>query len=115
MTHSCPYCGGPYDPPPLKTDLDRNRIYINGHPVKVLPGVAEVLDVLLNDFPNSVTATRLIDRLWGATGGPDTAENVVKVYISKLRKCLEQSDWRVVNGRRTGGRSKYQLMKADFV
>jgi DNA-binding SARP family transcriptional activator len=65
------------------------EVWEGGQPIP-LGGIKQraVLAILLLHANDLLSADRIIDELWGETP-PDTARNVIQVYMSQLRKVLE--------------------------
>lgn len=104
--HVCPYCNGPYAPPALKADLDRNYIGVEGKQIKAPPKVVEMFSIMADAHPVGVTRERLVAKMWGAGGGPES-ETIISVYMLKLREALKGTDWTVTKFRL----GKYQLLR----
>ena len=60
---------------------------VDGRPARLAPRPRAVLAVLLLHAGDVVSASRLIDAVWG-DDPPDTATNVLQGYVSSLRKAL---------------------------
>lgn len=92
----CPYCGGEYDPPELRADLDTNHIEVNGERIKAPPKAVEMFSELLSSYPGVAYKERMILRVWGYDGGPEDV-SIVSVYMSMLRRFLTGKGWRIDN------------------
>lgn len=101
---TCPYCNGPYSPPPLQADVGHNKILVDGHAIPVQPSVVELFSVLLDHYPAVASVDSLICRLWGAAE-PECSTNLVRIYVKRLRHALDGTGWVVQNYRGQG----YQL------
>ncbi len=93
----CPYCGGEYEQPPLRADMDRFFIEAGGHRVKAEPRVCGVFAALAANQTSTLSDERLAVHIWGAIGCPGDLRATIHVYIWKLRKALTGTGWAVKN------------------
>ena len=81
---------------PVEAVADGESVELGGGKLRSLLGL------LLLDANRVVSSERLIDALWGASP-PETATNVLQVYVSQLRRALREaepgSDCRLVTRR----------------
>lgn len=104
--HVCPYCKGPYTPPDIHADLDRNCVVIEGKSIKTTPRVAEIMSVLYESYPMGASKDHIIARIWGASGGPECRQTL-SVHMAALRKAISVTGWKVIKPRI----GNYQLTK----
>lgn len=110
----CPHCGGvlaPAEPigrgvipPELRDALD----------VMMRPATihAAILRKLTRHFGEEVLAANLIDAVYGASGGPLTVRNTMRVHISRLRGRLRPLGLIVVGTRYPAG---YRLERGPHI
>jgi hypothetical protein len=65
-----------------------------------------VLCKFVDSFPRVVSKDAMVDELYSLSpdGGPDTANRVIDVYLTKIRQAIRPLGWNVV--RVTSGRYK---------
>lgn len=100
----CPCCGRPMEAPRAPLD-DLVSIPMEGKQ-------RGVLEVLQEIYPRAASKEFLIERLYDYSGDgpPDTVEQIIKVYVSRLRKVLVPYGWTIPscrNGR--GSHDRYRL------
>lgn len=86
-TPSCPTCGGVLPETKLVVDLNTNVVVLGSHRIKLRPRDAEVMAVLQEYYPRSVSESRIEDRVLGNESG-ERCREWVRVRISMLRKKL---------------------------
>lgn len=76
------------------------------------PRERQVLDVLINAYPRPLSTRQIVDRVYGddPSGGPETAENAVRVYMWRLRQKLETFGW---TAKKEKGRSGVRLQQTE--
>ena len=85
---NCPCCKQPLKKTKLPiVDLNNNRILLDGAYAHVKPQQAELLSVLVDRFPATVSYETLAERMWGVTG-PDNVKNALKVIRCQLCRVL---------------------------
>lgn len=54
-----------------------------------------VLDELIDAYPKSLSIQQLVNLVWAddPTGGPDTANNSISVYLHHIRRKLSDFGW----------------------
>jgi two-component system response regulator RegX3 len=72
---------------PVRVDLDRRDVTVNGMPVTLTPKEFELLVVLLRNAGRVLTRQQLIDRVWGSDYVGDT--RTLNVLITRLRAKIE--------------------------
>lgn len=90
MSDICPCCGNPCDPlTAIKAELQMT-FRVRG--VNLWPQELYILSALYR-WDGLVTNSRLIDVLYGddPDGGPETADVVVKVVVSRIRKKIKKA------------------------
>jgi two-component system, OmpR family, KDP operon response regulator KdpE len=72
----------------LKIDLDEQKIYVLGEPVKLTPKEYKLLEYLLAHANQVISVNQILEHVWGWAykDNPD----YIHVYISHLRQKLEQ-------------------------
>lgn len=78
---------GPFVAGPLEVDLERRRVRVAGHEVKLTPTEYRLLAVLVRHAGRVVTQRQLLTEVWG----PKSAEasQYLRVYMTHLRRKLE--------------------------
>jgi two-component system response regulator RegX3 len=72
---------------PVRVDVDRRDVTVNGIPVILTPKEFELLEVLLRNAGRVLTRQQLIDRVWGLDYVGDT--RTLNVLITRLRGKIE--------------------------
>lgn len=83
----CPHCGGVLvlaGPVSIPPDL-RDVLHVMMRPATIH---AAILRKLTWRFGEEIPATQLIAAVYGASGGPLTVRNTMRVHISRLRHRL---------------------------
>lgn len=89
MTAGCPRCGFHADEATLQVDLQANMLFAGNTAIGLVPGHAVVAERLIRGRGQTVTTEQLIFALYGGPDyEPEHADNIVKVYVSALRKLL---------------------------
>lgn len=78
---------GPFVAGPLEVDLERRRVRVAGHEVRLTPTEYRLLAVLVRHAGRVVTQRQLLTEVWG----PKSAEasQYLRVYMTHLRRKLE--------------------------
>jgi two-component system response regulator RegX3 len=72
---------------PVRMDVDRHRVTVQGEPVQLPLKEFELLEVLLRNAGRVLTRQQLIDRVWGPDYVGDT--KTLDVHVKRLRSKLE--------------------------
>jgi two-component system response regulator RegX3 len=72
---------------PVRMDVDRHRVTVEGEPVQLPLKEFELLEILLRNAGRVLTRQQLIDRVWGADYVGDT--KTLDVHVKRLRAKLE--------------------------
>lgn len=78
-----------------------------------------ILSELAKEVGRNVSRGEILQAMYGADrdGGPDYAQNVVSIYIHRLRKILPAYGWSIVSSQRaganTGDGGLYRLTPAE--
>ena len=75
-------------------------------------GQKNIVDALAASYPRRIYINDLVDNVYAfdPNGGPDGAQNVVRVQISRLRKLLPSFGWTIpMNNRGAGNHGYYRL------
>jgi two-component system, OmpR family, response regulator RegX3 len=72
---------------PVRVDVDRRDVTVNGIPVTLTPKEFELLEVLLRNAGRVLTRQQLIDRVWGSDYVGDM--RTLNVLITRLRAKIE--------------------------
>lgn len=75
-------------------------------------GQKNIVDALTAIYPRRIYIDDLVDNVYAfdPNGGPDGAQNVVRVQISRLRKLLPSFGWTIpMNHRGAGNHGYYRL------
>ncbi|WP_019874779.1 response regulator transcription factor [Sporichthya polymorpha] len=72
---------------PVRMDVDRHVVTVNGEPVALPLKEFELLELLLRNAGRVLTRGQLIDRIWGADYVGDT--KTLDVHVKRLRSKIE--------------------------
>ena len=72
---------------PVRMDVDRHVVTVNGAPVQLPLKEFELLELLLRNAGRVLTRGQLIDRVWGADYVGDT--KTLDVHVKRLRSKVE--------------------------
>ena len=72
---------------PVRMDVERHEVSVNGNRVKLALKEFELLEMLLRNAGRVMTRGQLIDRIWGADYVGDT--KTLDVHVKRLRSKLE--------------------------
>ncbi len=72
---------------PVRMDIDRHVVTVNGEEVPMPPKEFELLEILLRNVGRVMTRGQLIERVWGADYVGDT--KTLDVHIKRLRSKIE--------------------------
>ena len=78
---------GPLEVGPVRLDVDRHIITVNGTPVALPLKEFELLEFLMRNSGRVLTRMQLIDRVWGSDYVGDT--KTLDVHIKRLRAKIE--------------------------
>lgn len=74
---------------PVRMDVDRHVVTVDGAPVQLPLKEFELLELLLRNAGRVLTRGQLIDRIWGADYVGDT--KTLDVHVKRLRSKVEQA------------------------
>ena len=72
---------------PVRIDVDRHLVTVNGEPVAMPLKEFDLLEVLLRNAGRVLTRQQLIDRVWGSSYVGDT--KTLDVHVKRLRAKIE--------------------------
>jgi two-component system response regulator RegX3 len=72
---------------PVRMDVDRHVVTVDGHPVALPLKEFDLLELLLRNAGRVLTRGQLIDRVWGADYVGDT--KTLDVHVKRLRAKIE--------------------------
>ena len=72
---------------PVRLDVDRHTVSVEGQPVTLPLKEFELLELLLRNAGRVLTRGQLIDRVWGSDYVGDT--KTLDVHVKRLRAKLE--------------------------
>jgi two-component system response regulator RegX3 len=72
---------------PVRMDVDRHRVTVDGEAVQLPLKEFELLEILLRNAGRVLTRQQLIDRVWGADYVGDT--KTLDVHVKRLRAKVE--------------------------
>ena len=72
---------------PVRIDVDRHLVSVNGNPVSLPLKEFELLKLLISNSGRVLTRTQLIDRVWGSDYVGDT--KTLDVHVKRLRSKIE--------------------------
>ncbi len=84
----CPACGQPVNGDELIVSLDTNSISRWGQVIKLPPQATEIMHAIKMDHPNACRPTTIQRRIYGGGEWPEDADNVLNVYVSKIRRLI---------------------------
>lgn len=103
----CPTCGSE-----IKDERTELRALMG---LKMATMPKAILRELIAVWPGSLTTERLVWLIYQGGWEPESAEKNIHVFIHRLRKILEETDWSITNkGGMSGGRgwkAEYALEK----
>ena len=106
----CPCCGNECSID-LAVDLNTNTILIGEKKIKANPQQAELLTILLADWPRTVSYSSIISRIYGVNE-PDAAIRSIYTVACRVRSYLSaHSDWTIIGVPNRG----YRLSKHNPV
>ena len=73
---------------PVRMDVDRHVVHVNGEPVAMPLKEFDLLEYLLRNSGRVLTRGQLIDRVWGADYVGDT--KTLDVHVKRLRSKIEE-------------------------
>ncbi len=73
---------------PVRMDVERHLVTVNGDPVKLPLKEFELLEMLLRNAGRVLTRMQLIDRVWGSDYVGDT--KTLDVHVKRLRAKVEE-------------------------
>jgi two-component system OmpR family response regulator len=79
----------------LTLDEDQHEVVRDGHLVDLTPTEFKLMHYLLMNSDRVVSKAQILDRVWQYDFGGN--ENVVEIFISSLRRKLEQHGPRVIH------------------
>ncbi len=82
-----PQADGVLEAGPVRMDVERHVVTVNGEPVPMPLKEFELLEMLLRNAGRVLTRMQLIDRVWGADYVGDT--KTLDVHVKRLRAKLE--------------------------
>jgi len=106
---TCPMCGSQVSPARLLLDFDRNEVAFAGRKVKLRQKEMLMLGVLAKSYPQSVTAEKLVERVW-PTRAP--AQSTLRVNLMRMRRRLMRVHVSVTT---VHGRYRLVLPDADTI
>ena len=86
----CPHCGEALSKPPkhgITFYADSGIVVRNGSRTKLTPSQLMILECMLDNYPRNTTEHSMHIALYGYERGGDS--NVVRVFLSKMRRKLE--------------------------
>ena len=72
---------------PVRMDIDRHTVSVNGQPVTLPLKEFDLLEFLMRNAGRVLTRGQLIDRVWGADYVGDT--KTLDVHVKRLRSKIE--------------------------
>ncbi len=72
---------------PVRMDVERHLVHVNGDPVTLPLKEFDLLEYLLRNSGRVLTRGQLIDRVWGADYVGDT--KTLDVHVKRLRAKIE--------------------------
>lgn len=95
MSTKCPCCDSQVDKP-LLVDIETNILAVGDKRSRLVHRELEVMRVLTRALPGTARFAQVIAALWPPPlDEPEDAENSVHVVISKLRRTLSGSPFRI--------------------
>ncbi len=73
---------------PVRMDVERHVVTVNGEPITLPLKEFELLEILLRNAGRVLTRMQLIDRVWGSDYVGDT--KTLDVHVTRLRAKIEQ-------------------------
>lgn len=91
----CPTCGADYVSDRPRVDLGRNVFICSAGVARLRPQVAEIASMLVEHYPDTVRAERLLHGLYGWQDGPEYPDVALRVCVSQLRSAIASLGWGV--------------------
>lgn len=79
---------------PVRMDIDRHQVFVNGQKVAMPLKEFELLELLLENVNRVLTRGQIIDRVWGSNYFGDT--KTLDVHIKRIRSKIEDDPARPV-------------------
>lgn len=98
----CPTCGSTLPSDRIVVDLNVNVVAYGDDKVKLQPRQAELLSILLKNYPKPMARERLKALLFGHNLDEETGYAYVSVQIHHLRKRLKDLPMRIKNHTHVG-------------
>jgi DNA-binding response OmpR family regulator len=92
----CPCCGAKTDRP-MVVDLATNRASVGTKVASLTPQCAEILYVLAESYPGTVSNETIIRRVWGHMDEPQYVNKCVQTQICHLRSRIKPLGLRIRN------------------
>ena len=80
---------------PVRMDIDRHQVFVNGQKVAMPLKEFELLELLLENVNRVLTRGQIIDRVWGSNYFGDT--KTLDVHIKRIRSKIEDDPARPVH------------------
>jgi two-component system response regulator RegX3 len=80
---------------PVKMDIDRHLVFVNGNKVAMPLKEFELLELLLENRNRVLTRGQIIDRVWGSNYFGDT--KTLDVHVKRIRSKIEDDPARPVH------------------
>ena len=110
MTDNCPLCGNTLNADmPLTICLETNTASRAGRSVKLNPTHAELLQALVDGGVRYQSQERLFDAIYGASYPGDIDEEIIRVFMSKMRPNLKELGVTIENSWGVGWRLGFDV------
>jgi two-component system KDP operon response regulator KdpE len=76
-----------YEAGPLRVDLSRREVKVDGQAVHLTPNEFKLLSVLVKNCGKVLTHRQLLNEVWGPGSGNET--HYLRVYLNQLRQKIE--------------------------
>ena len=104
----CPLCGTRGISAGLSVNVTANIAWLDGKTIRLTAREAELLQAMLDEWPEPVKRERLFLRVWGCAS--DVNPHIIPVIVCKLNRKIAEAGY-TVRGHR--GRRGYEIHKID--
>lgn len=105
-TCACPTCGQILSDSELRIDLNANVLICDGVAIKITKRQAEVIWLLLKNYPNVTATDRILDTIWRDS---DSTLLGLRSQVTYCRRILELIGWTIKSEHNIGYRLVHKI------